>query len=212
MTAFFSRVQFPGTAMAAGDYGLHQALWRLFPGDPGLERDFLFHQLRDRPDTCYVVSRRAPRSCQEWSIQTREYCPTLRLGQLLEFALRANPTVARVRKGQRSARHDVVFDARRRAQASGATLSLAEAEQTAGSEWLACRAEACGFNLEQLRVSGYLRRAFRKGQRGRTIVCSTLDYQGILRVTDPERLAQVLLDGVGPARAFGCGLLLVRRA
>jgi CRISPR system Cascade subunit CasE len=38
-------------------------------------------------------------------------------------------------------------------------------------------------------------------------------YQGILRVTDPNAFLQnSIKQGIGPAKAFGCGLLMVRRA
>jgi len=40
---------------------------------------------------------------------------------------------------------------------------------------------------------------------------STVDFSGELVVTDTERFANALLGGVGRAKAFGCGLLLVRR-
>jgi CRISPR/Cas system-associated endonuclease Cas1 len=50
---------------------------------------------------------------------------------------------------------------------------------------------------------------FRKGKRaGKLVTCT---FEGVLRVDDPERLTILLENGVGPARAFGCGLLLVRR-
>ncbi|MDT8405592.1 type I-E CRISPR-associated protein Cas6/Cse3/CasE [Sulfuriflexus sp.] len=31
-------------------------------------------------------------------------------------------------------------------------------------------------------------------------------------VTDVTRFTRLLMEGTGPAKAFGCGLLLVRRA
>ena len=40
----------------------------------------------------------------------------------------------------------------------------------------------------------------------------TLDFGGILTVVDPERFIEALYQGVGSAKAFGCGLMLVRRA
>jgi CRISPR system Cascade subunit CasE len=30
-------------------------------------------------------------------------------------------------------------------------------------------------------------------------------------VTDPERFTAALVNGIGKARAFGCGLMLIRR-
>ena len=50
---------------------------------------------------------------------------------------------------------------------------------------------------------------FRKGGRPGKIV--PVDYEGLLTVTDPAMLLDLLNRGVGPAKAFGCGLMLVRR-
>lgn len=41
---------------------------------------------------------------------------------------------------------------------------------------------------------------------------STIDYQADVEVVDPQRVQQALCQGVGRAKAFGCGLLLVRPA
>ena len=41
---------------------------------------------------------------------------------------------------------------------------------------------------------------------------STVDLSGELTVLEPEIFANALYDGIGHAKAFGCGLLLVRRA
>lgn len=39
---------------------------------------------------------------------------------------------------------------------------------------------------------------------------SSIDYEGEVQVFDPSLLRQALVQGVGRAKAFGCGLLLVR--
>lgn len=212
MEAYFSRVELPAAAMIQGDYGLHQALWHLFSDGPDRERDFLFHQRTERPNSCFVVSRRPPQLVEGWALDSREYQPQLQSGHRLAFALRANPTVARGREGRHSTRHDVIFDARRQAKVHGTTLSVAEAEQQAGRQWLERRAEACGFVIDAVRITGYERKEIRKRRRKEPpVVVSRLDYEGILYVADPERFLHTLLHGVGPAKAFGCGLLLVRR-
>ena len=41
---------------------------------------------------------------------------------------------------------------------------------------------------------------------------SVLDFEGVLEVTDPMRFLAALVNGFGRARAFGCGLMLIRRA
>lgn len=213
MEGYFSRIRLPATAFRGDGYGLHQALWKLFADGPERKRDFLFQNRQHlEPGVCFVVSQRPPQPQDGWQVQTREYRPQLASGQSLVFSLRANPTVSRGRDGQRSARHDVVLDARRQAQARGETLTVAEAEQRAGREWLDRRAESNGFAIEQLRIAAYQSQQLRKRRQAAGIHFSTLDYEGVLRVTDPERLQHALFHGIGPAKAFGCGLLLARRA
>nr|WP_281277565.1 type I-E CRISPR-associated protein Cas6/Cse3/CasE [Hankyongella ginsenosidimutans] len=41
---------------------------------------------------------------------------------------------------------------------------------------------------------------------------STIDYEGVARVENPARLQAAMAHGVGRARRYGCGLLLVRPA
>ena len=50
---------------------------------------------------------------------------------------------------------------------------------------------------------------FRKGRQGGKLVTAT--FEGVLHVKAPDVLLQLLENGLGPAKAFGCGLLLVRR-
>ncbi|KDA44374.1 type I-E CRISPR-associated protein Cas6/Cse3/CasE [Frankia sp. BMG5.23] len=42
---------------------------------------------------------------------------------------------------------------------------------------------------------------------GRRVVLNTATFEGALRVTDPARARATLLHGVGPAKAYGCGLI-----
>lgn len=41
------------------------------------------------------------------------------------------------------------------------------------------------------------------------VTLSRATFEGRLQVTDPEVFRQTLLDGIGPAKAYGCGLLTV---
>ena len=191
-------------------YGLHQALWRLFEVEPGAPRDFLYRIIdqAERP-AFYVVSARSPVvDSLIWHIQTRDYAPCLQAGDRLVFSLRANPTVKRASTpGARSVRHDVVMDARKK----GDTLDpLSGFYHQPGLAWLNRHAETAGFCVEQARIDGYRRHQLYK--RGSApIIFSTLDFEGVLTVTEPETFLHRLLIGLGPAKAFGCGLLLVRR-
>lgn len=113
--------------------------------------------------------------------------------------------------------HDVVMDLKHRTgykdKASSDRPPLAELVQEAGLEWLQKRAERHGFlvQADAVRVEGYLQhRAFKQGGK-KPIRYSTLDFAGLLTIDDAKLFQQALLHGIGPAKAFGCGLLLVRR-
>ena len=67
------------------------------------------------------------------------------------------------------------------------------------------------FFTYNLSFVGYRRHRHYKARGKRLIEYSTLDFAGILEVTDPERFQNTLFNGIGPAKGFGCGLLLVRR-
>lgn len=50
-----------------------------------------------------------------------------------------------------------------------------------------------------------------KTNSGQNISFTSVDYEGVLTVVDPECLITEIEKGVGKAKAFGCGLLLLRR-
>lgn len=207
-------------ACGTGPYGAHKALWNLFSDGPDRQRDFLFRQTSEHAPVQYmVVSARHPRGdIPGWSVETKPYEPRLEAGDRLHFNLRANPVVAHSEeKGGQSKRHDVVMHAKRQLKDKGVPPDemppLAETVRTAGLSWLTARAEKKGFAVDEdrLRVDGYLVRSFGKSDGG-TIRIATLDFEGLLTVTNPQAFTVMLMEGLGKARAFGCGLMLVRRA
>ena len=119
-------------------------------------------------------------------------------------------------------RHDVVMEAKQRMGwkdlPPDERPSLAQLAYEAGSCWLREKEARLGCLIEadRLRVDGHFVHCL-KGRRDEKGICrgialSTLDFEGELSVTDPEIFLPALLNGIGPAKAFGCGLLLVRRA
>ncbi len=68
-----------------------------------------------------------------------------------------------------------------------------------------------GFHvLDDLRVDAYQQHRIPR-DNGTRISLSTVDLSGTLEVSEPARFVSALLGGVGHGKAFGCGLLLVRR-
>jgi CRISPR system Cascade subunit CasE len=219
---FFSRLRLAGSdgAMALGRaaYDLHRSVWRLFDDAPARRRDFLY-RLEDAPGEVllHAVSARPPRDeAGLWQVETKVYDPQLAAGEALAFCLRAN-AVRSARVDGRVKRHDVVLDLKKRLTAEGVAPQdlpgRPELWRRAGLAWLSERAENLGFAFEPeaLSVDAHRVLSFAKASGGRPVRLSTLDFAGPVRVTDPERLRRALFSGVGPAKGFGCGLLLVRR-
>lgn len=206
-----------------GAYAEHQWLWRFLPAAVGTPRNFLFRRRdADGLPRFYVVSDREPVTpTAHWTVHSKPYAPALEPGQWLAFELRANPVVTRTNANGQSARHDVVMQEKTRLlQERGLPRwadwtaadrpPLAALVQRCGAAWLLARCMRLGvhFDSASLRAEGYEQQ---RGKRG-DLRISTVDFRGRLRVDDPKALQAALFGGVGHAKAFGCGLLLVRPA
>jgi CRISPR system Cascade subunit CasE len=82
--------------------------------------------------------------------------------------------------------------------------------------WLKRQGGKAGFTVEAAVVLGYrqlrLRRDGASGRRGNDLRFSTVDLEGALTVTEPSVFLAAIRQGFGKAKAFGCGLMLIRRA
>ena len=204
-----------------GAYGEHQWLWKFFPAPDGSPRDFLFRRsdLGDTP-RFYVLSKRKPEAFgSAWSVQSREFSPRLEIGDQLQFDLRANPVVT-VSSDGKSKRHDVVMQEKKRLlQERGLARwddwrdedkpSLYTIARETCGQWLIERGKRLGYELDEqsLSVEAYQQHRGKK----EALRFSTVDFSGTLTVLDPDAFMGALFNGIGHAKAFGCGLLLVRR-
>lgn len=221
---YLSRIEFRSDqgmrSIVYNEYGVHQALWSLFADHPDRRRDFIYRKHDDHPlPVFYAVSRRPPEEqTTKWSVQTKPYTPDLQKGDVLEFSLRVNPVRTIKDANGRQKRVDVVMDEKyRERQNQENTATLAERMRKAGLRWLDFRAEKLGFEFshEHLRVDGYCIQTFyrgKKNQKKNRIRFATLDFEGVCTVCDPQAMLDTLYHGIGPAKAFGCGLMLIRRA
>lgn len=133
----------------------------------------------------------------------------LDVGQRWVFRLRANP-IRNVRGEQSSA-----GEALRR----GSRVPLIkEADQR---DWLLSRSSALGFEVvpgasggANLSVTQSRRRRFGRRSDGeaRTVTVQTVQYDGVLAVSDAAALRRSLTDGIGSAKGYGCGLLTLAKA
>jgi len=211
---YFAKLEPGAQTMRYGynPYRDHKNLWTLFDPDPGADRDFLFRRdlIGGRP-RYYVVAERplCIEDHPQWHIRQKPYAPDLRAGDRLYFQMRVNPIVCRDGK-----KLDVVMDARKRLGPDWARKTTKPALiDEAGRAWLTKRADRHGFAVAErgIRFEGYRPLRFTKHAGARPIHISVLDIEGLLEVRDPDAFSRALYRGIGPAKAFGCGLILVRR-
>jgi len=200
-------------------YQTHRVLWSLFADADARKRDFLYRCEEKRGGVVFfVVSDREPRDTRGlWQIESKTYQPQLNTGQRLAFVLRANPIRSKKDADKRQHRHDVIMEAKTRlkqaGQSEGARPPENEIVQEEGCRWLATRGLQYGFSVNEgeVRVDGYRQHRLFKPKGDHQVRFSTVEITGVLTVADTERFRNALNKGVGPAKGFGCGLMLVRR-
>lgn len=200
-----------GGAAPRSDAG-HRLLWSLFADDPDRRRDFLWRE--DAPGAFMTLSARAPVDAHGlFCLETKVFAPVLRAGDRLRFRLRANPVVSRpAARGQRGKRHDVVMHALHGIPPGQRATAREGAILEAGRAWLEGQGRRNGFTPDEaVAVDGYetIRIPRDNAPPARF---GRLDFEGTLTVDDPASFLTRLALGFGHARAFGCGLMLIRRA
>ena len=112
-----------------------------------------------------------------------------KVGQLLQFRLKANPS----KRDNQSRKLIGMFH---------------EADQL---EWLSRQGDRNGFEVKEVDVIQTPNVFGRKGEGKAPIRLATVLYQGVLEVTEVDRLISALQQGIGRGRSYGCGLLSVAK-
>ena len=189
----------------------HKLVWTLFADAPDRERDFLWREADD--GLFYLLSRRPPEDRHGlFELDPpKPFAPALAAGDRLAFSLRANATVAKGGgPGVRGKPCDVVMAAIRDTPPGARAAARTAAVEREGRTWLESQGARTGFAVEALGATGY--RTLRVDHAGPGARLGVLDFEGVVTVRDPDRFVSALGQGFGRAKAFGCGLMLVRRA
>ena len=181
-------------------YDWHQRIWLAFGGRDGQTRDFLIrvdrkeeafrvlilsHSLPAKPDWC-------PTDCFGTKAVPDDYFTHARY----RFSLLANPT--------KKLRVDNPDGTRKK---NGRRVPLTQREELIA--WLTRKAEAGGFtmNPDTLRTIPRGREFFHKaGAHG---THTAVEFQGELTVTNSTQFRATVANGIGSAKAFGFGLLVI---
>lgn len=192
----------------------HRLLWTLFADHPDRRRDFLWREMRR--GEFMVLSERKPEPCRLFSdFHPKPFNPSLNIGDQLYFSLRANATKRKSSKTEKPGeRVDIVMDALK--PLKNRAEKRMEIAQTEGENWLERQGKKHGFRIINCTVTDYStyaiplldKKRMRKGQPQFGVI----DVEGTIEVADLDLFHEVLNKGLGRAKAYGCGLMLIRRA
>lgn len=198
----------------------HTLIWSLFKDDRderNHKRDFLYRQDSANARTFYILSARKPEDdVGIFKIdEPKTFQPVLQNGQQLHFMLRCNPVVA-----NKYGRHDVVMNALNSTPANkGRAEMRPQLIWEAGCDWLTKLSQrkenSPGFHIadkKYIRIDGYYQHCIPRKKAAKDMQFHTLDFEGKLTVDNPEQFVSAICKGFGKAKAFGCGLMLIRRA
>ena len=188
-------------------------MWAVFDREEG-HRDFLWRESGD--GVFYTRSVTPPIDAQGlFTIDAANPVTGIAAGSRLAFNLRANPVVRLKRPGKLSAKNDVLMHALYGVPKGARAGVRDEVGRKAALSWLARQAGRSGFSFvdQEVVLTSVREHSFKKpGQTGDEAVRFTsVDFEGLLTVTDPDAFNLMLSQGLGSAKAYGNGLMLVSK-
>jgi CRISPR system Cascade subunit CasE len=201
-------------------YEAHQVIWKAFPGVERGSRPFLFN-LNDRVShhSLLVQSQEVP----DWgfldssaSVQHKSFDPNgIVSGTHLHYYLRANPTADRRGFSDGKTRRVAVGSNRAHlADQMGVSEADVPSREELLIEWMARKGEVFGFALQKCQPGPTVaRRIIRHSDmrlRKPAMTIHEVEFTGLLQVEHPDQFARACTYGLGRARAFGYGLLMIR--
>lgn len=189
--------------LLAGDATGHRGVWSAYATTPDASRDFLFRETG--PGQYLALAPRPAPGGLLYEVESRPWAPELVPGLRAAFVLRAHATVnqAPAAHGQRGQRLSLQQWLLRRDGRVDRDVLGREAQA-----WLQRQlGEAATVEFATVVTSG---KAEHKGRAGAARF-DVMDLTGVLVVRDGAALRERIAAGIGRGRAFGCGLLLLRR-
>lgn len=186
----------------ANRYELHRTLTAQFPQNSRASIGLLYRielpvQQTYQPISMLVQTQIKP----DWKVivqsgllieppLVKSFDPVFGDGKIFFFRLLGNPTVRRKQPGGKSKRVGLYTDD----------------EQM---DWINRKAFLGGFDIQSLKIQdlGIVESIKRKNKHTHIIKHQAVQFEGLLRVKDPKRFSNAIINGIGSAKAFGFGLL-----
>ncbi|MFD9793368.1 type I-E CRISPR-associated protein Cas6/Cse3/CasE [Streptomyces sp. NPDC059070] len=212
-------------------------LWRLDTNTP--HRAEILVLTESRPSWQHLIDEAGWPGADGGHPRTADYTPLLErlaLGREFTFRLTANPVQSVPHPTKPSEQQLARLKARtEQSDPARRPRGFRVAHRTAAQQlnWLLTRAERHGFIIPQaptpppapglttdtahtpgpaVAITNRDILRFHKHRNGPRLTLSTATFEGRLRVTDPTALRTALLQGIGPAKGYGQGLLTLAPA
>ena len=203
------------------NYAWHKRLWEgCFPDAPNAKRDFLTRiDQMEGAFRLWVLAKRKPVRpvwCPPDDFALKEIAPSFLSRRFYAFDLRANPVKTIVQRGP-NGETLMRLDGKRK---GGKRVPLVNREELRA--WLIrkgevrCRDQETGLDVpggfrvveeKPLEICPMVESHFRK--KGQAGYHGGVQFRGILEVTDPVKFVETYQSGIGSAKGFGFGLLLL---
>jgi CRISPR system Cascade subunit CasE len=213
MSLYLSRISLnplhaPAIKLAADPEALHKKLYALLATGTGAEeRHCLFRVeateagpnvlLQTVAEPEWDALELAARSLRQ-PPETKAYDPTFVQGQRLSFRLLAKPSI------RKAGEFGLKANGKRK---PGPRITCRDDEERL--EWLRWKGNDSGFTVESVGLTILSVPAVKSdvGPRAKGGSFTAVQFDGVLVVTDPDKLREAVRNGIGPQKAYGFGLL-----
>jgi CRISPR system Cascade subunit CasE len=206
----------------ASDPTHQRILWRLDTAD--MRRPSLLVLTETKPDWSHIVDQAGWPHAEGEHFTIRDYSPLfahLTLGREFAFRITAHPV-------ENTINPDKLTPTQQKRRENGDTRGFRLTHRTAAHQldWFVRRTTNWGFTIptarrddaapgmhdtgtpaHDVRIVTRNPQRFRKGTSKKMVSLTAVTFEGRLAVADPATLKEKLLGGIGPSKAYGCGLL-----
>ncbi len=201
-------------ALAEGirdSYDWHKRLWDCFPNVPDQKRTEIGFLTRidtlERAFRLWVLAKRTP-VCPKWcspdGFALNEIADSFLTHRYYAFDLRANPVKTIVQRGSNG---ETLFRANGKRKC-GKRVPLVKTEEL--RSWLDRKTASGGFKIVEvkpLEIAPMVESHFYK--KGQSAYHGGVQFRGVLEVIDPMQFSKTYYTGIGSAKGFGFGLMLL---
>jgi len=171
-------------------YNVHKALWEAFSDTAARNHIYTF-----KTDHILMLSQEKPKPVAWGNWITKEIPDSFLNSTLYYFEITFNPVFRKVQ-----------FDEHGNRKKNGKKIPIKNI--SALTAWIKSKGHQGGFSFDDIHISNLDCVLFQKKEHSTNLY--RVVVTGSLRVTDKEQFTKSFISGIGPSRAFGFGMLLLK--